>query len=94
MLVNWLPSMTAADISEKNVNKSSWVWFLTSSTVGLSIQPNIGSTSRYAAGKETCDIDRWLGVDSEWQANYLFHSSLGDSLSILDRLLWKDLTVE
>lgn len=49
----------------------------------------IGSTVRYAARNGTCDIDIWLGVDSEWQVDYLFHSSLGDSLSILDRILWK-----
>lgn len=49
----------------------------------------IGSTVRHAARNGTCDIDIWLGVDSEWQVDYLFHSSLGDSLSILDRILWK-----
>lgn len=49
----------------------------------------IGSTVRHAARNGTYDINIWLGVDSEWQVDYLFHSSLGDSLSILDRILWK-----
>lgn len=39
----------------------------------------------------TCDADRCSGVDSEWQRGYLLHSSLGDSFTILDGLLWNDL---
>lgn len=47
--------------------------------------PDIGSTVRHARSRETCDSERWGGADSEWQLHYLLHSSLGDSLSILDR---------
>lgn len=55
--------------------------------------PTLAQHSGMQVRKETGDVDRWLGVDSEWQVDYLFHSSLGDSLSILDRLLCKGLAV-
>lgn len=51
----------------------------------------IGSAFRNVVRRETGDSDGWLGADCDWQVSYLFHSSLGDSLSILDRLLWEGL---